>query len=181
MWVTIGTLGWNALLHPLADLTGGLWPIAGLVPAFSLTKWTGNMSFNLGKLMIDEDVSKTGVWVDYLEGSRLKIASSNSHRYKAAVARLYKGNRLQLDDTNPNNFRLIQEITAEAIANTVLLDWEGINWPNPDGTVTENVPYTKELGKLALMSADAFREFVSEKAGTPSLFKKEVIEEAVGN
>lgn len=139
------------------------------------------MGFNLGTLMIDEDVSKTGVWVDYLEGSRLKIASSNSHKYKATIARLYKQNRLKLDDSNPDNFRMIQEITAEAMAKTVLLDWESIHMPTPTGQIIENIPYTKELGKQALLNADNFKEFVTEKAGTPSLFQKEAIEEAVGN
>lgn len=139
------------------------------------------MGFNLSNLTIDEDISKTGVWVDYMQGSRIKLASSSSHRYKATIARLYKANRLQLDDSNPDNFRKIQEITAQAMADTVLMDWEGMDWQNEDGTVTQNIPYTPKLGKEVLLKADAFREFVSEKAGTPSLFKKEIIEEAVGN
>jgi hypothetical protein len=139
------------------------------------------MGFNLGTLTIDEDVSKTGVWVDYLQGSRVKIASSSSHVYKGHIARLYKSNRLQLDDTNPDNFRKIQELTAQAMAEKVLLDWDGMDWQNEDGSIVHNVPYSPKLGKEVLLKADAFREFVSEKAGTAGLFKKEIIEEAVGN
>lgn len=183
-FVTYGQ-GWGVLVDSVAGLLVGFCPVVGAFPAFPLKDHNLTqseiMGFNLGELMIDEDVSKSGVWVDYLGGSRIKLASSSSHKYKAAVARLYKQNRLQLDDTNPNNYRLIQEITAEALSSMVLLDWEGINWPNPDGTVTENIPYTKELGKAALLGADQFREFVNDKASTPSLFKKAVVEEAVGN
>jgi len=139
------------------------------------------MSFNLTSLTIDESVSKNGVWVDFLGGSRLKIASTQSNAYKALLARMYKQNRLQLDDSNPNNFKLIQEITAKAMASVILLDWEGINWPDEAGNLIENIPYTKERGEKALAAADQLREFVSEQAGKANLFKDAVIEEAVKN
>jgi hypothetical protein len=139
------------------------------------------MSFNLNSLTIDESVSKGGVWVDFLGGSRLKIASSNSHSYKAMVARLYKQHRLQLDDSNPDNFRLVQEITAKAMAQSVLLDWEGINWQDENGVLVENIPYSKAIGEKALLAADQLREFVAEQAGKPALFKKAITEEALGN
>jgi hypothetical protein len=181
--VNLCTQSWTAMLHHEASLWLALWPLAGiLIPAISLTKRKEiTMSFNLGDLMIDERASKQGVWVDWLGGSRLKLASTSSHQYKATIARLYKANRLQLDDSNPNNYQLIQEISAEALASTVLLDWEGISWPNPDGTITDNAPYTKALGKEAISKVDALREFVSEKAGTASLFKAEIVEEATKN
>lgn len=137
--------------------------------------------FNLLDLTIDEDISKKGVWVEFLGGSRLKIASSSSHIYKAMIARLYKQNRLRLDDANDANIQLIQEITCEAMSKTVLLGWEGINWPDASGKVIENIPYTPELGKQALLRADQLREFVSEQASRPSLFHREAVEEARKN
>ena len=139
------------------------------------------MGFNLQSLTIDESKSKQGVWVDFLGGSRLKIASTQSNSYKAMLAREYKKHRLQLDDSNPDNFRLIQEITAKALATVILLDWEGINWPDESGNVIENIPYTIARGEKALAVADQLREFVSEQAGKPGLFKEAVVEEAVGN
>lgn len=139
------------------------------------------MSFNLASLTIDEEVSKGGVWVDFLGGSRLKIASMNSHTYKAYVTRLYKQHRLQLDDSNPSNFALIQEITAKAMAAMVLLDWDGINWPDENGNLIENIPYTKELGEKALKLADQLREFVADQASRPTLFHREIVEEALKN
>ena len=138
------------------------------------------MGFNLQSLTIDEAVSKKGVWVEFLGGSRLKIASTQSNAYKAMLAREYKKHRLQLDDSNPDNFRLIQEITAKALATVILLDWEGINWPDESGNVVENIPYTIARGEKALAIADQLREFVSEQAGKAATFKEEVIQEAVG-
>jgi len=137
--------------------------------------------FNLFDLTIDESVSKKGVWVDFFAGSRLKIASSSSHVYKAMITRLYKQNKLRLDDSNDMNLQLIQDITCEVMSKTVLLDWENINWPDASGTVVENIPYTPELGKAALLRADQLREFVSEQAARPALFHKAVEEEAVKN
>jgi len=139
------------------------------------------MSFDLTSLTIDEAISKGGVWVDWLGDSRLKISSTNSNSYKAAVARLYKENRLRLDDSNSENYRLIQEITAKALARYILTGWENINFLDANGNVVENIPYSVEVGERALLKVDALREFVSEQAGRPGLFKKVIVEEAVGN
>jgi len=139
------------------------------------------MSFDLTSLTIDESISSGGVWVDWLGDSRLKISSTNSNKYKAAVARLYKENRLRLDDSNSENYRLIQEITAKALARYILTDWEGINFLDANGNVVENIPYSTEVGERALLKVDALREFVSEQAGRPGLFKKAITEEAVKN
>ena len=139
------------------------------------------MAFDLKSLLIDESVSKDGVWVDWLGDSRLKISSTNSSAYKAAVARLYKENRLRLDDSNAENYRLIQEITARAMARYILLDWQGISFIDDKGNPVENVPYSKEVGERALLLIDSLREFVSEQAGRPALFKREIVEEAVKN
>ena len=139
------------------------------------------MSFDLTSLTIDESISKDGVWVDWLGDSRLKISSTNSNSYKAAVARTYKENRLRLDDSNSENYRLIQEITAKALARYILTDWEGINFLDANGNTVENIPYSTEVGERALLKVDALREFVSEQAGRPALFNKEIVEEAVKN
>ena len=98
--------------------------------------------FNFGELMVDEGSAKDGVWVDFYGGSRLRIASTNSPSYKSKLTKLARANKLILDDSNPENYEAVQRITAEALATTVLLDWQGIHWPNGDGTNTLNVAYT---------------------------------------
>ena len=134
--------------------------------------------FNFGELMTDETSAKEGVWVDFYGGSRLRIASTHSPTYKSKLTKLARANRLILDDSNPENYEAVQKITAEALATTVLLDWEGIHWPQPDGTVTRNVAYSPKLGIQALLKSDKFRDFVTEEAGRVSNFKKELIEAA---
>lgn len=130
-----------------------------------------NEGFNLGDLMPDQKVVDSGVWVDYFQGSRLLLSSTLGKKYKAKMAQLARANRMNLDDANPNNYDLVQEITCEALATTVLLDWSGFHLPKEDGTLQKNVPYTPELGKMVLMRAERLREFILEEAGKPSHFK----------
>jgi hypothetical protein len=132
--------------------------------------------FNLGELMVDEDVSKKGVWVDYLGGSKLLLASTNSTAYKTKLSKLARDNRLTLDDSNPDNFKAIQRITCQALAETVLIGWKGIHWPNESGEIVKNIPYSPALGQEALLKVDHLRNFVSEEAGKPAHFRKEVAE-----
>jgi hypothetical protein len=134
--------------------------------------------FNLGELMVDEGVSKKGVWVDYLGGSQLLIASTSATTYKTRLSKLARENRLTLDDSNPDNFKAIQRITCQALAETVLLGWKGIHWPDENGEIKKNIPYSPALGQEALMKVDHLRNFVSEEAGKPAHFKKEVAEAA---
>ena len=142
------------------------------------TTTTPAAGFNFGELMTDASSAKEGVWVDFYGGSRLRIASTHSPSYKSKLTKLARTNRLILDDSNPENYEAVQKITAEALATTVLLDWEGIHWPQPDGTITHNVAYSPKLGIQALLKSDKFRDFVTEEAGRVANFKKELIEAA---
>ena len=130
------------------------------------------MSFDLDSLYVDPSRGEEGVWVDFFSGAQLKIAYSEGKKYKAALARLAKQHRLELDDSNENSFDLIQNITAQAMAEHLLLDWKGIVIGG------EEKPYTKELGRLVLSSHAKLREFVSEKAGDPKTFSQKIIEKA---
>ena len=133
--------------------------------------------FFFGDLMVDKDLSEEGVWVEFYGGSKLKIASTSSSAYKSKLTKLARANKLILDDSNPENYEAVQRITAEALATTVLLDWEGIHWPNPDGSVTRNIPYSPKLGMQALKT-DKFRDFVVEEAGRVANFKKDLVDAA---
>ena len=134
--------------------------------------------FNLGDLMVDETVSNKGVWVDYLGGSKLLLASTSSTAYKTKLSKLARDNRLTLDDSNPDNFKAIQRITCQALAETVLLGWKGIHFPDENGEIKRNVPYSPALGQEALLKVDHLRNFVSEEAGKPAHFRKEAAEAA---
>jgi len=130
------------------------------------------MSFDLSKIYANTDLEAEGVWIDFYEGSRLKIASTDSKGYRSYLADLARKNKLQLDDDNPDYFDIIQDLTCEALSRHVLKDWEGIDFPDqPD------VQYTHEVGKAALMQSSKLRSFVEDAAGDYKTFKDEVKEE----
>lgn len=131
------------------------------------------MAYDLDDLFIDEEVSAEGIWLNFYGDSQLKLGSTESPKYKSALAKLARQNRVALDDGNPNSFNMIQSITAEALATHVLLDWKGIRMNGQD-----DIPYTPALGKDALLRSSKLRDFVTERAAEASLFRKEVTEKA---
>lgn len=128
------------------------------------------MSFDLSELYVDPGRGEEGVWVDFYSGSRLKIAYSESKRYKAAIAKLAKQHRLQLDDSNEDSYEVVQAITCRALAEHILLGWENLKING------EDAEYNKELGYQVLLQYPKMREFVVEKAGDPVTFRSAMID-----
>lgn len=131
------------------------------------------MGFDLNEITLDEKRASEGQWFDFMGGSKLKIASTDSRRYRAALAKEAKKHRIELDDSNPENFDAVMKVTMKVQAENVLLDWKGVDFQGQ-----ESVPYTPELGMLALDASPPLRAFVQEKAGLVDNYKLEVIGEA---
>lgn len=126
--------------------------------------------FTIEEDRFDPMLSEEGVWVDFYNGSRLRLASTESKKYKAALAKAARKHRLLLDSTNDDNFELIQRITCECLAKYVLLGWEGVTMNGQ-----ENIPYSFENGVKALTISQKLREFVTEQAGMASNFQLETL------
>lgn len=131
-----------------------------------------HMAFRIEDDVFDPALSDEGVWVDFFNGSKLKIGSTENKKYKAMLAKMAKAHKLQLDTTNEDSFELVNRITCECLAKHVLLDWSGISMEGK-----ENLPYSIADGIKALTLSSKLRDFVVEQAGTPSNFQKEVIEQ----
>ena len=128
--------------------------------------------FNLDELFSDKKLEEEGIWIEFYEGSRLKIASMDSKAYKAELANLARKNKLRMDDDNPDYYDLIQELTCEALAKHVLKDWEGIQLNGE-----KNAKYKPSVGKQVLLQASKLRAFVEEAASDYKNFKKKLEEE----
>lgn len=128
-------------------------------------------SFNLDTLVMDDKISESGVWVDFYQGSKLKIASSDSRRYKSALSREAKKHRIEMDDSNPENYDIIMKVTCKVQAEHILLDWKGIDFQGK-----EDVQYTPEMGMLALLSSPKLRDFIGEKSNEVDIFKAKTVE-----
>lgn len=124
------------------------------------------MAFDLSSTYVNNDTSENGVWVEFFGGSRLRIASTENPRYRAALAKKGRANKIRLEgEPNADTIRLTTEITCQAMADFILLDWEGII---VDG---KEFPYSKANAFEALMKSTQLRDFVSDQGGSASLFQ----------
>jgi hypothetical protein len=130
------------------------------------------MAFELDSLFIDPEIGEKGVWVDFYGDSKLKLASIESAKYKSLLAKLARQNRLKMAEENDESNAVMADVTCEALARCVLLDWKGIGIAGQ-----ADVPYTWQMGKDALLKSQKFREFVSDRAADTTIFKKELVEE----
>ena len=127
---------------------------------------------DLEDLTLDPTRAQEGEWVDFRGGSKLLIASTDSPKYKGAMASLARRHKLDLDDENPEFADLIQDLTCEALSTTVLLSWEGINMGG------KALAYSQAVAKEVLLHAPAIRAFVEEYAGRTSNFNMKAVEKA---
>ena len=123
------------------------------------------MSFDLETEYFDFSMSESGVWLDFYNGSKLKLSSIDNKKYKATLARLGKRYRLQLDSSNEDSFELVNKITCEALASHILMDWSGIMINGKE------VEYSPKIGQDALMKSQKLRDFVQEQAALAANFQ----------
>ena len=123
------------------------------------------MSFNLNELETNKEAEKDGVWVDYLDGSRLKIARMGNQSYKAFLAMKYKQNRIVIDRGDKNSDALAETINIEAVARFILLDWEGINLGK------KSTEYSPEIGIKSLTHLPDFKADVDNFANDTALYR----------
>lgn len=73
----------------------------------------------------DEAKEQEGVWVPLDETTRLRIARMKNARYKAALQRKLEGQKFQVRAQAMTD-EAYQKILNEVVAETILVDWEGI-------------------------------------------------------
>lgn len=118
----------------------------------------------------DLEKEQEGAWVDLGDGiSRLKIARMNNPRYRDAQQRkLQRYKMAARSKVVPDD--VWEGILNELIAETILVDWEGIT---DNGTP---LPYSVEHAKRALTELKDFREMVLGFADDIANFKEELDE-----
>lgn len=109
----------------------------------------------LNSLRIDPKKSREGVWVDYVRGTRVLVARYDNKdmlAYKSQKAMEHKLLFTNMQDNMEEALRVSDEIDVEAMAQYMLLDWEGFS---NNGEVLD---YTPELGKQ-IFSDEMYEEF----------------------
>lgn len=128
---------------------------------------------DIGKLKTNLDLESEGVWVELGEGARIKVARMNNPRHSAALRRITKPYRRQIEAGTLNediSYRLI----GEALAEGILLDWEGLT---DNG---EEIKYSPKTAKDLLTNPQLrdFRGQVEAAATDAEQFRLETIADA---
>lgn len=133
------------------------------------------MGFDLKKIETDLALEVSGAWTQDLgSGLKLKVARFGNKNFNREITAAAKNRtdafgNLELEDD------VAGEVFAQILANTVLLDWEGLE---EDG---EPVPYSKEAAARILLQYPEFMRLVQAQAKRLDLFRTQRIEDAAGN
>jgi len=113
---------------------------------------------------VDENAAEKGKWLTTQAGMEVMVAKLGNKDFTAEVVRLQKP-FLALLRSKADTSELINKITVEAMAKTILMDWK-----------TE-VPYSWEDGKAMMLKYPDFREDVSILSAERDNFKPEEVAE----
>lgn len=141
---------------------------------------------NINLIRTDGEKELKGVWVDFAEGIRLKIARSGNDAYNKLLRELSEPHidLIRAESLKPENEqseeykKLNAAIMVEVRATTILLDWEAIEDEN-DETVEYSLGQAMEYFRDP--SLKDFYVFVRIQSQNIDNFRKEAIDKAVKN
>lgn len=121
------------------------------------------------------DGEKNGVWVDYAEGTRFKIASVESPAYTRRLTELCKPhrNRIKSDRIDPE---VLEKLVIQAFSEHILLGWEGLE--GDDGSAIE---YSPSKAKELLTNYPRLFRDIREIANDEGIFQLKATEADAGN
>lgn len=127
----------------------------------------------ISKFKTDATAESKGTWVDIGDGAKLLVARAggSNKAYRDFVDAQLKPYRRQIQQNTLSN-DIFETVTINALAETVLLGWAGIQ--DDDGT---EIQFTKATAKQLLKELPDFRDVVSNIANEMSSFRREEVAE----
>lgn len=110
-------------------------------------------------------VTDDGVWFPYSKGVEFLIARANNPKFQRRVSYFYEKNRRLLDSKTPAADAKSNEIMAEVMAETILLNWKG-----KIAFQGELLSYSK-ANAVKLLSVPMFRKLVDGFANDEHAYK----------
>ena len=103
---------------------------------------------------VDDALSQEGVWVPYAGGVEFLIARAGNKTYRKVAQNLYDKNRRMLEGKNDAAAEKLIEITVEAMARGILLNWRGnVQFDK------EPLPYSLDNARK-LLRMERLRDFI---------------------
>jgi hypothetical protein len=121
----------------------------------------------------DEKLETEGVWFDLSATAKVLVARSGNEKYLAVLRKVLDRNQLALDANDEAANTLAQQLTIDAMAEAILLGWEGLSFQG------KQVPYSKDMAKTMLRVKD-FRARIEALSKSFEAYKVKA-EEAQGN
>lgn len=130
---------------------------------------------DISKDLRDKTVEKEGRWFDlpeFGEGTRVKLRPWGNNDFLTFLQKKIRKHKRELDFTDLTQVDIIlgKEVSNQAIARTILTDWDGFY----DGK--SKLDYSSELGELALEGREAFRDRIRVLAQQEEEFTTRVVE-----
>ena len=122
----------------------------------------------------DQTKEEEGVWIDFGNGIKLRIARLGNPKYNAYLRRIGKPHQMSIRNGSASQ-ATVEDLTIRAIAKHVLLGWEGVDEDN------ELVPYTEEKALEYLRTMRDFYQQVLELSSDANQFREEELKEEEGN
>ncbi len=148
----------------------------------------------LKSIQVDPQLQTDGIWVDYFDDIRLKIARLGTDEYLKYVRRLRKPHERRIRREGETTSKVLQKLVVKAVATKILVDWEGMEEQKVDENgekvfdgigdpVLIEVPYSAEKAEeyMADISFRDFYEDVIEISNTAENYYVEQLEESEGN
>lgn len=125
----------------------------------------------------DKALETGGVWHELGAGVKVKIARMGTPEYNATLRRLAQPHknlaRRVMEDSDlidEADLVVFKKIEAQAMAEHVLVDWQGFTESDEPGSPA--VPYSIEKALEYIQASDDFRKLLTELAGKASNFKE---------
>lgn len=129
----------------------------------------------LGKMFgTDKAKEQNGVWFKGPKETEYLVARQGNKNYTKLVSELTKPYRALIEKGLADPATL-NEISAEAMSRTVLLDWRGIT----DGG--KPLDYTPAIGKQWLLELPDFADFIFACSKNVAAYQAEELKAAAGN
>lgn len=120
---------------------------------------------------IDQGKATDGVWHDIDETTAVKVARLGNKKFQRRAEALRKPYQFQIDNKTIDD-GLLEKITTQAIAETIVVDWKGFE--DEDGNA---VPYSPEAAFEYLMKYEEFKRHVLNWATNTATYKDKQAED----
>lgn len=136
---------------------------------------------DITKFKVDKDKATRGVWCDIHDNLKVLLARQGNEKYETYVRRNGLERLRQMRHLSEDDRTLaMKKVVRQATARFILLDWEGLEEPNDDGTLVP-VPYSIEKAETILEEYPEFYDMVLEMSSSFDRYAAEAEQVSEGN